>query len=818
MESKSLMEYIEFYGTDKNLSGYGRLYQSLFDPIKDTINTFLEIGIGTFDPVIPSTFVGNARLYPQYTPGGSLRAWRDYFIKAKIYGIDIAEDCAFKEDRLESFIFSSLDRKKANKHFKDKALDIIIDDGLHTAIGQLETLRNFFPKVKDGGYYIIEDCGGGGDNLNIFEKYEEEFREIADNHEYYFGGNIIFIRKNNSRRGRIGDFNTFTGVPLCSPLKSEENKPNIKEYVGSLSVEERDSLLKYLETSSQGDTMNKNLTIVTGLWNIGRPERDFDHYIANFKKFLDIPNNLFIYIPKEYEYLVWEKRSKLNTYVKIYELEDVKTLYSPFWDKTQEIRNNPEWVNSTGESGWLKNSPQAVAEWYNPIVQSKMFMLNDATLWNPFGNEYFIWLDAGITNTVRHDLLIKGDTFDKIIPYLDNFLFLSYPYENSGEIHGFNAKAIDRYAGCSVKYVCRGGLFGGNREAIHEANSTYYSILNASLQEGYMGTEESIFAIMAHREPELYRRYSLDSNGLIVKFIDALVRGEMRLEPVSKGKIRRSITNYELSKIKTNLYILTFNFPEQLRYTISSMEKTPEWLTKPKLVLMDNSTDEGAKKENREIAEQYNFEYVDLGGNTGICGGRQAAAEHFDASDADFMFFFEDDMTSNPPELEGQFCRNGFRKYIPNLYSIVHKIMLKEGFDFLKLSFTEVYLDNNIQTSWYNVPPHIRTRDWPDYDQLPVSGLDPNSPRTKFDRIDQVEGVSYITGEVYYANWPMIVSKEGNRRMFLDTKWARPYEQTWMSHMYQKTKEGDLNPAVLLASPIWHERIKYYKPEERREN
>ena len=64
----------------------------------------------------------------------------------------------------------------------------------------------------------------------------------------------------------------------------------------------------------------------------------------------------------------------------------------------------------------------------------------------------------------------------------------------------------------------------------------------------------------------------------------------------------------------------------------------------------------------------------------------------------------------------------------------------------------------------------------------------------------------------------MIVSKKGNQKMFIDTKWEYPYEQTWMSHMYQENKKGNIKPAVLLASPIWHERIVYYKPEERREN
>ena len=163
-------------------------------------------------------------------------------------------------------------------------------------------------------------------------------------------------------------------------------------------------------------------------------------------------------------------------------------------------------------------------------------------------------------------------------------------------------------------------------------------------------------------------------------------------------------------------------------------------------------------------------------------------------------------------------CRNGFRTYVPELYETIHKIMLKEEYDFLKLSFTEVYMDNHIQCSWYNVPQHIRTEVWPHYDRLPVQGLDPDCPRTTFNKINNLDGLMYVDGEVYYCNWPMIVSKAGNQKMFIDTKWAHPYEQTWMSYMYQETRKGNIKPAVLLASPINHNRIVYYKPEERREN
>jgi O-methyltransferase len=638
---------------------------------------------------------------------------------------------------------------------------------------------------------------------SIYDSLSKIYDKVSD------GGYILF---------HDYDRNDLPGVKIAIETFFNERgiDYNLLVVCDQLGVIQKNSKVKNLKFDSNVMVNNK-LTIVTGLWDINRLGRDFTHYIDNFKLFLDIPQNLFIYIESKYEHIVWEKRDKSNTFVKTYELSDIKKLYEPHWDKTQEIRTNPNWVNL---ASWLGGSPQASLEWYNPIVQSKMFMLNDASIWNPFDSEYLFWLDAGITNTVPHTHFVENNVLDSISNYGNPFLFLSYPYEAANEIHGFEAKAMNMFAGADVKYVCRGGLFGGHKDQIRDANSTYYSLLQRTLNSGYMGTEESLFTIMSYNEPEIYQRYELDGNGLIVKFTQAIIDNNVKLAEVVKPKITNTsrVTDRDVLNYKTNLYMLTFNFPKQILHTIKSMEKTPEWLTRPNLVLLDNSTNEDAKIENKKIAEDYNFEYVDLGGNTGICGGRQAAAEHFDNSDSDFMFFFEDDMTVNPPEMVGEVCRNGFMKYVPNLYNILHKIMLKDGFDFVKLTFTEVYFDNDKQCSWYNVPQNIRSRDWPNYDKLPVTGLDPNAPLTNFKNIRVMDGVSYIDGEVYYANWPMIVSKSGNKKMFIDTKWAHPYEQTWMSHMYQMTKEGDLKPAILLAAPIWHDRIMHYTPEERREN
>lgn len=558
--------------------------------------------------------------------------------------------------------------------------------------------------------------------------------------------------------------------------------------------------------------MSNNLTIVSGLWDINRAGRDWSRYEEHFDKFLKIPCNMVLWVPKSLESFVWERRSKENTFVKLYELEDIKKgMFSPFWDKWQSIRTSQKWQN---QAGWLPESPQCKNEYYNPIVMSKMFFLHDSKIWNPFDTDYFIWLDAGISQTVYENYFYESKNLDRITENLDPFLFLSYPYEADKEIHGFEFNAINRYAGSKVDFVCRGGLFGGHKDFLSRANGEYYHLLERTLNEGLAGTEESVFSILAKVHPENYRRYELDGNGLIVKYLQCINDDNVKLLESEKPQNKFIPTINDISNVKTSLYFLTFNFPEQLEATIKSLQKHEGFLTHPtQKIVIDNSTNTLAIEGNKLICEKYGFQHLPMNKNTGICGGRQFAAEHFDAGSSDFYFFFEDDMTISDPE-EG-ICRNGFVKHVPGLYKKLHQIMLKEDFDFLKLSYSEVYMDNNIQVSWYNVPQAVRSSTWPNYDKLPTTGLDPNCPRTEFKNIEVLNGLSYISGEIYYANWPHITSREGNKKMFINTKWAHPYEQTWMSHIFQETQKGNIKPAILLASTVTHDRFKHYKAEER---
>jgi len=158
-----LAELFIRYGTDKDKNGYSPLYHLLFGRMRRDPLVLLEIGIGTMLLDAHSSMQGYG--LSGYAPGGSLRAWRDYFSKAQIVGIDVQPDTQFTDERIETYLCDSTDAKAVIGFMKrlQRLPDIVIDDGSHVASHQLSSLLNFFPYLKEGGIYVIEDIQPGSD-------------------------------------------------------------------------------------------------------------------------------------------------------------------------------------------------------------------------------------------------------------------------------------------------------------------------------------------------------------------------------------------------------------------------------------------------------------------------------------------------------------------------------------------------------------------------------------------------------------------------------------------------------------------------------
>jgi len=649
-----------------------------------------------------------------------------------------------------------------NDKIPEKISFAFLDGDFYDSI--YDSLNKIYDKVSDGGYICFHDYQRS-DLPGVRAAIEDVFRE----------------------RGV-----EYTVVEVCEQLGVYQKNRKL--------------------TQHQDKINNDNLTLVTGLWDIKRDglsdgwNRSYNHYLDKFKQLLNVDNNLIVFGDNELKKFVFQHRNESNTLFIERNLDWFRN--NNYFELIQKIRLNPKWYQQVG---WLEESTQAKLEYYNPLVMSKMFLLHDAKIMDPFDSEYMFWIDAGLANTVHPGYFTHDKVLDKLPKYISKFSFVCFPYETTSEIHGFEINKMNEITGDKVNKVARGGFFGGPKNSIADINSIYYGLLMDTLGQGYMGTEESLFSIMTYKHSDLINYFEIEGNGLFGKFFEDLKNDTLEIKSENK-----MINSTPLDTSKVGLYVIGFNSPNQFETLIKSMlDYDANFIDKTQKYLLDNSTDLSTTPRYIELCELYGFEHIKKD-NLGICGGRQFIAEHFDASDLDVMIFSEDDMNFyNKPD---EVCRNGFNRYAPNLYNKCLNIIQKENYDFLKINFSEFYGDNSTQWSWYNVPQHIRIENWPDKPNLPVQGLDPNAPRTKFNNIKSMDGLPYVDGEIYYCNWTHFVTKAGNKKMFIDTKFAHPFENTWMSFMYQETIKGVIKPALLLLTPVEHHRFDHYAGELRREN
>jgi len=135
--NKSLLDISEFYHTDKESSHkyISNYYEDLFNPIKDNVKRFCEIG----------------------TDGESLKMWRDFFNNAEIIGCDI-NPIKINEKRISFFQMDQSKQEDLEKFaLTQEDFDIILDDASHKMHDQQITFAKLFRKLKPGGLFIIEN-------------------------------------------------------------------------------------------------------------------------------------------------------------------------------------------------------------------------------------------------------------------------------------------------------------------------------------------------------------------------------------------------------------------------------------------------------------------------------------------------------------------------------------------------------------------------------------------------------------------------------------------------------------------------------------
>jgi len=165
------------------------------------------------------------------------------------------------------------------------------------------------------------------------------------------------------------------------------------------------------------------------------------------------------------------------------------------------------------------------------------------------------------------------------------------------------------------------------------------------------------------------------------------------------------------------------------------------------------------------------------------------------------MVHFEDDML---PNAQDGVCRNGFPTQVPLLWKRALSVLEQEPLDFLKLSFTEFHGDHRENWAWFNICEAERAHYFPTGRTLRV------------DAVKVANGLPYLLGEAFYCNWPLLMTRRGNRLLLCGDSTVR-HEAGLMARWLRLAREGAIRSGVLLASPILHDRVQHYAAGERKE-
>lgn len=186
--NSKLTELMNYYGSDKggknNHHNYADFYSEIFFHRRNEIKNFLEIGLGTNNLNLPSNMGIDG------VPLASLRAWRDYFKNAQIYGADIDKSILKNEERIKTFFVDQTNSESIKKLFNsigELKFDIILEDGLHEYNANICFFENSIDYLKNNGIYIIED---------VFYKDKKKFLNYFRNKNYNFSIVDIHHKKN----------------------------------------------------------------------------------------------------------------------------------------------------------------------------------------------------------------------------------------------------------------------------------------------------------------------------------------------------------------------------------------------------------------------------------------------------------------------------------------------------------------------------------------------------------------------------------------------------------------------------------------------
>ncbi len=260
------------------------------------------------------------------------------------------------------------------------------------------------------------------------------------------------------------------------------------------------------------EARSRTVMLVTGVFDPFKGHTDlrfrraFGRYVDRLKRLLQVDWPMIVFTAPEFAEMVRRSRPGAPTFILERSLDDPKVF--PFLRRLQTLRQQRTGPDPT------------------PAL-SKALFLNDATVYDPFKTEGFLWVDGDIAASIGDPVSRFTDECRRALSArlaTDRMMYTASPIEPVTEAPGFSRAAIAAFTTEDTAHLVRGRLFGGTRQAINAMNGAYYSYLGATLEAGHLGTEEQVLTVISYTHRHLCQVEMLSRQRPWHTFFDRLQR------------------------------------------------------------------------------------------------------------------------------------------------------------------------------------------------------------------------------------------------------------------------------------------------------
>ncbi|CAI5453043.1 unnamed protein product [Caenorhabditis angaria] len=260
-------------------------------------------------------------------------------------------------------------------------------------------------------------------------------------------------------------------------------------------------------TTTPGNAAERNVTIVTGLLNIGRG--DWDQYRRPLTKYhefmenlLSLQNNLVVFTDDSSYDFVEKYRAKLGLahMTRVHKISIQELPLYGYYNEAKRIIDN-ELGNATfyelfADSD-MKTHPEAKSAEYNIVVNSKTHFLQNVTLENPFQTDHFIWLDAGYGHGNQSVFPYNNIWRPKFVDGKVSLIKLTPHYDKLTN-YGLHNLYRRNWA------VLSGGFIAGDKHSIEQLHSIIHRRFIRLIYQNYVDDDQTLLVLAVNAHPHLF--------------------------------------------------------------------------------------------------------------------------------------------------------------------------------------------------------------------------------------------------------------------------------------------------------------------------